>query len=881
MKTINYTVDINTKTSSVKQGEKDVKDLGETTKKVSKDATKNIDAMGGALNALPAPIQRIVMGFKTLKTAIASSGIGLFLVAAGALAGLFTAATKKGAEFAKQMSTLKAVLGEEKGTVENMDALSASAKELGATTQFTAIQVGELQTEFAKMGFSTDQILASTKATLDLAASMEVDLASAASLAGSTVNAFQLKAEDTQMVVDVLAASTSESALSFSDLQEALKNAAPTARATGRTIQETAAMLGVLANANIKGGRSGTGLAKAFLQLEKKGMTLNEAFDKINSSSSSMVTAVEIAGDVGGKALEVLAGKRKDIDKLTVSFKGSEGAAQAMAKVRLDNLAGDTQELNSAWEGFLLSLEDGEGIFSKISRVFVQTLTAIITKVTETSKVFGAFIGEIQDSFEVAGRLRFVFERVFKGISFAGLKLKEAFSKIPFIGDKIDKNKLKEDQQAVINSLIVINEKLKIYAKKAEERQAEGTFMERVRNRLKKAEREKLLKDLEEAEKIAAEKQAELDEEALAKRKKAYEKYLAFRNKLVKRQEDFDDKTEEEKLERQKERDLKELAALKVSSKKKAEARLLIDKFYADKFLELENKKQAEAKKIEEAARLAREKKQREEQEENLKAQQDELAREEQQWNLLQQIRNTAEEQELLDITQQYEAKFALAQGNAELEKALEEQQQIDLAAIEDKYLKESIEANKKADEEKEASDNALKQAKIDNQVAILSATSSILSSIGQVANAFAGDDEERAKKAFNINKGLGIAQAIISTAQGIMNAYTNPLDVASGLAIPKSIAIGVAGAAQIATIASTQFKPANGGAAITPTATTPSSGATSPTQPPSFNVVGQSGFNQVSMALANQPPTQAYVVAGDVTTAQQLQNNTIQQATF
>ena len=82
MKTINYTVDINTKTSSVKQGEKDVKDLGKTTKKVSKDATKNIDAMGGALNALPAPIQRIVMGFKTLKTAIASSGIGLFLVAA-------------------------------------------------------------------------------------------------------------------------------------------------------------------------------------------------------------------------------------------------------------------------------------------------------------------------------------------------------------------------------------------------------------------------------------------------------------------------------------------------------------------------------------------------------------------------------------------------------------------------------------------------------------------------------------------------------------------------------------------------------------------------------------------------------------------------------
>ena len=889
MKTINYTVDINTKTSSVKQGQKDVKDLGKTTKKVSKDATKNLDAMGGALNALPAPIQRIVMGFKTLKVAIASSGIGLFLVAAGSLAGLFTAATKKGAEFAKQMSTLRAVSN---ASAEEMDSLSASAKELGATTQFTAIQVGELQTEFAKMGFTTDQILASTKATLDLAASMEVDLASAAMLAGSTVNAFGLEAEDTQRVVDVLAKSTSSSALDFTSLQEALKNVSPAAKATGRTIEETSALLGVLANNGVKGGRAGTGLSKAFIELNKKGIPLNEALDKIKNSSNGLNTALGLAGNIGGRALLSLADKQGEIKDLTEQFNNAAGAAQAMAEVRLDNLAGDTTKLNSAWEGFLLSLEDGEGIFNQISRVFVQALTSIITKVTQTSIVFGAFVGEIQDSFEVTGRLKLSFARAFEGISFAGLKLKEAFSKIPFIGDKIDKTKLEEDKKAIVNNLKDIDKQLTVYAKRAEERQAEGTFMERVRNRLKKAEHEKLLKEEAEAEEAAAVEQAELDEEALAKRKKAYEKYLAFRNKLVKRQEDFDDKTEEEKLARQKERDLKELAALKVSSKKKAEARLLIDKFYADKFLELENKKQAEAKKIEEAARLEREKKQREDQEKNLKEQQDELAREEQQWNLLQQIRNTAEEQELLDLTQQYEAKFALAQGNAELEKALEEQQQIDLAAIEDKYLKESIEANKKADEEKKASDNALKQSKIDNQVAILSATSSILSSIGQIANAFAGDDEKRAKKAFNINKGLGIAQAIISTAQGIMNAYTNPLDVASGLAVAKSIAIGVAGAAQIATIAATKFKPTGGGstasagqaavAASTPSTTAPTGGAgTSPSQAPSFNVVGQSGFNQIAGALGEQGPVQAFVVSGDVTTAQELENNTITQATF
>ena len=111
------------------------------------------------------------------------------------------------------------------------------------------------------------------------------------------------------------------------------------------------------------------------------------------------------------------------------------------------------------------------------------------------------------------------------------------------------------------------------------------------------------------------------------------------------------------------------------------------------------------------------------------------------------------------------------------------------------------------------------------------------------------------------------------------MNAYTNPVDVASGVAFAKSISIGLAGAAQIATIATTQFKPSGGGGTAPSTGT--SGGGASQPQAPSFNVVGQSGFNQIAGALGQQPPTQAFVVAGDVTTAQQLQNNTIQQATF
>ena len=158
--------------------------------------------------------------------------------------------------------------------------------------------------------------------------------------------------------------------------------------------------------------------------------------------------------------------------------------------------------------------------------------------------------------------------------------------------------------------------------------------------------------------------------------------------------------------------------------------------------------------------------------------------------------------------------------------------------------------------------------------------TSSALTSIGQIADAFAQGDKERAKKAFNINKGIGIAQATISTAQGIMNELSHPVKTLTFTNYAAAAAMALAGAAQIATISATKFD-SGGGAKPTTTDNTGGGSLTAQTQAPIFNVVGQSGFNQVAGALGQQQPVQAFVVAGDVTTAQQLQNNTIQQATF
>jgi len=257
------------------------------------------------------------------------------------------------------------------------------------------------------------------------------------------------------------------------------------------------------------------------------------------------------------------------------------------------------------------------------------------------------------------------------------------------------------------------------------------------------------------------------------------------------------------------------------------------------------------------------------------KAEQEELTREEQQWNMLQKLRNTAQEQELLELTQQYEKKLELAEGNIELEKALEIQRNIDLGAIEEKYTKETN-AKINADNEKLAAN----EKQLNNQK--VQGVMNSLEAIANISALFAGESKKEQKKAFKIQKAVSISQTLISTAQSAIDSYKSlsgvPV-VGPVLGFAASAAAVTAGLAQVKQISSQRFDGGSTASAVT----TPSvsTGGASASQAPSFNVVGQSQANQVSMALANQPPAQAFVVAGDVTTAQQLNNNTIQQATF
>lgn len=148
------------------------------------------------------------------------------------------------------------------------------------------------------------------------------------------------------------------------------------------------------------------------------------------------------------------------------------------------------------------------------------------------------------------------------------------------------------------------------------------------------------------------------------------------------------------------------------------------------------------------------------------------------------------------------------------------------------------------------------------------------LSAISQLVTAHAGESEKAQKKAFEINKAISMGQAIINTAQAVTGALAEPSIVPGARFVKAGIAAAM-GVAQIATISRTKFKSTEK-KIEKPDVNAPNISQ----QAPTFNVVGDTGVNQLAQSLGNAP-MKAYVVAGDVTSAQSLERNKIEQSTL
>lgn len=282
--------------------------------------------------------------------------------------------TFMGFEFAS--ATVAGVL--RKTTDETM-ALQEQAKYLGATTSMTATQVVELQEAYARLGFSMGEIQNMTKATIDGAVAMNSNLGETAELVGAVVRSFgEFESGDATEIVDKMTASTQMSALSFSKLQTALPIVSGAAEAAGISFDRLLALLGKLSDAGVDASNSATSLRNIFIDAAGQGLDYNQILQKIANSTNKLSTGYDEFGKRGAIQANILAAQLDSVKDLEIGIGAAAGTAERAANNQLNTLQGRLTLLGSAWEGFVLSLEDGNGRIGAAMMKTVDTLAEVL-----------------------------------------------------------------------------------------------------------------------------------------------------------------------------------------------------------------------------------------------------------------------------------------------------------------------------------------------------------------------------------------------------------------------------------------------------------------------------------------------------------------------
>jgi len=311
-------------------------------------------------------------------------------------------------DFNSSMAKVAAISG---ASDQELKKLSDSAKELGISTEKSATEVAALQLELSKKGFSPEQINKSTAAILNLSIATGEDLAQSSDIASGLMNAFGLQAADMGRIVDVMASSFSNSALDLEKYKLGMSKVAPVARQLGLSIEQTSGYLGVLVDNNVEAGTASAQLRNILIDLNKRGMTLEQGLTQLSGETDKVAAATDMFGK---RAAPIAAILSENIDKaadLTETFEGSAGAAKKMADVMKDTLSGDIKAAKSAVEG--LSIKVGEsnesglrGIvqkFTKAIRWLSDNLSTIGTVIKATAAFFVTLAAGIQIAAIVTG----------------------------------------------------------------------------------------------------------------------------------------------------------------------------------------------------------------------------------------------------------------------------------------------------------------------------------------------------------------------------------------------------------------------------------------------------------------------------------------------
>lgn len=390
---------------------------------------RGMDSVVGAARTVERRLLSIGRSVVNFFRGIARQIFSLQGLIGGALAGFSVAGlAREIGGFQAEMARVRAVTG---AGARDMEAMTKVARELGATTAFSAAEAASGMAFLGQAGFKTRQILESIPHTLDLAIAGSLDLGRAADIVSNVMTGFRASTAETQRFVDVLAKTAASANTNIEQMGEGMKFVAPVAAALGVDVELTAAAVGKLSDAGLQASLAGTGLRRILTELESPsaktrqllagvGLTaddvrvssvgLTRALRTLKNAGVEAGLAFEIFGDRGGPSFEVLVSSLPGMRELELRLRNSTGAAREMAAVMGDQLLGDFKNLKSAFSELIFVAGDGG-----VANAF-RTATQALTDFLRSNRV-KAFATEFGHFFERAAKVSGQFLIAFRGVA--------------------------------------------------------------------------------------------------------------------------------------------------------------------------------------------------------------------------------------------------------------------------------------------------------------------------------------------------------------------------------------------------------------------------------------------------------------------------------
>ncbi|MDH0099949.1 phage tail tape measure protein [Stutzerimonas stutzeri] len=308
-----------------------------------------------------------------------------------------------GLEFDAAMSKVQALTKLDAGS-EELGALRQQARDLGASTQFTAGQAADAQGFLAMAGFKQQAIIAAMPGMLDLAKAGDTDLAATADIASNILSGLGMQASEMGRMGDVLTATFSNSNTNLQMLGETMKYAAPIAKTYAVDLETVSAMAGKLGDAGIQGSMGGTALSSIMNRLAAPPKAAADALDELGVKTADAAGNLRPMPDIlkeiyektknlgtadRGGFLKAIAGEEAvkgmshlvdqagsgELQAFIAQLQSAEGSASRVSKVMADNLRGDLSAMGSAWEDLGIQLQEQQ---NGPMREITQTITGII-----------------------------------------------------------------------------------------------------------------------------------------------------------------------------------------------------------------------------------------------------------------------------------------------------------------------------------------------------------------------------------------------------------------------------------------------------------------------------------------------------------------------